>query len=514
MPSLAGLAELCGESRNDMSAVVRLLREDSLVHGKRRGAIIAGPEGSIRSNAPDDRLVWEKLKSRIGKEVLSGEFANSPLPPIGKLALRSGVSVNTLKKALDHLVAEGLLKREGRSYHPSLGKQRKHLPTIVFVSEGDRENGVSIADHRTDGLVKAFERDCVKIGYRSLCLGFNSHTAQGLLDIQEYLADAREPLGIIASLWGAWSPESWARWTDLFRYVARLEVPIIALDTVGNLSFAADVLKIKRFRALRIAGVRAGELVADFLIRSGHRSIAYVSPIFGADWARNRYDGVCRFCKRYGSIDVSLFSQDEIVDTNDLLLAYLGLDQNEVRALFQKRLTREELVDQLGRLAAMKREGLAKRFPASRADRTIKGFAHYLVGVARRNPESQSYDELLTFLQHLASQKATDLYLKSLCLRAAEQSKATAWVCSDDTTATVSLAVLREARVEVPRQVSIVGFDNWKGAHEHQLSSLDFNMDGMISQALVMIRDEKCLRASQPITEVDGYVVARRTTRA
>jgi DNA-binding LacI/PurR family transcriptional regulator len=65
----------------------------------------------------------------------------------------------------------------------------------------------------------------------------------------------------------------------------------------------------------------------------------------------------------------------------------------------------------------------------------------------------------------------------------------------------------------VPEEVSVIGFDNIRLSHEHQESTYDFNMNGMMQQALHIIMDEKRLKNQPVISEVDGYVVERQTSR-
>jgi DNA-binding LacI/PurR family transcriptional regulator len=94
-----------------------------------------------------------------------------------------------------------------------------------------------------------------------------------------------------------------------------------------------------------------------------------------------------------------------------------------------------------------------------------------------------------------------------------EKTKATAWVCQEDKTALGAVSFLRSHGIRVPEDISVVGFENWREAYEQHLTTYDFNMAGMVRQALLMILDENLFQNKPAISEVDGYVVERRTTR-
>jgi hypothetical protein len=47
---------------------------------------------------------------------------------------------------------------------------------------------------------------------------------------------------------------------------------------------------------------------------------------------------------------------------------------------------------------------------------------------------------------------------------------------------------------------------------EQQLSIYDFNTNGIVKNALLMIMDEKAIKSKPIISEVDGYLVERWTT--
>jgi DNA-binding LacI/PurR family transcriptional regulator len=130
-----------------------------------------------------------------------------------------------------------------------------------------------------------------------------------------------------------------------------------------------------------------------------------------------------------------------------------------------------------------------------------------------RTHSKTAFNTFLTTLLMVAADRGTDCYLDPLFRKALTCGHGATWVCSDDKAAIIALNFLRGAKVKVPDQIAIVGFDNWREASEHHISSFDLNMLGFVQQALIMILDEKALKMRPVISEVEGYMVERQTTR-
>jgi DNA-binding LacI/PurR family transcriptional regulator len=127
--------------------------------------------------------------------------------------------------------------------------------------------------------------------------------------------------------------------------------------------------------------------------------------------------------------------------------------------------------------------------------------------------EKWVYDHLLTTLLHVASNTVFPYYLKDLFEEALTKSDASAWVCPDDNSARAALAYLQMRGKKIPNDISVFGFDNSRESLEHELSTYDFGVRGMLRKAIMMILNDKTRKTAPMATEVEGYVVERRTTR-
>jgi hypothetical protein len=232
-------------------------------------------------------------------------------------------------------------------------------------------------------------------------------------------------------------------------------------------------------------------------------------------WPQDRFNGLSRYARQYGGpgATVELFSSGTLSNPDELILALLDLEKDELRALYRERLTREAIAALLAIRERVQKGKLTNKLAADAETESIREMANWLVDCAGRPHDKIIYEKELQLLLHLADEKARKLFLHPSFEQALAKSKATAWVCSDDKTALAALEFLKARNKKVPEEISVIGFDNWQDALEAQLSTYDFNMAGMVQQATQLIINEKSRKAIPLYSEVDGFVVERRTTR-
>lgn len=512
LPSLSKMADICAVSRTTMWRAVSLLQKESFLHARQRGAIIAGAAGVAPiADESKHELLWERLKRQIGKDVLWGAFSERLLPLPGKLALRYGVTPPTIRKVLAQLAKEGVVVAEGRRFKQPLGRSRAHKPTIVLFIEA----GTIADDPRTREVIANLERECIRLGISFQLEPFASSNPAALLDVRRALTRNQVLRGCILSFWNPWDSSRRDRWFDLCALLAGRKIPTIVIDQNGELPIPEDLRRARHLRVLRICRDRAGEMVADILLRQGHHRIAYITTYYHYEWAQARYAGLARFYQQYGSPEsvVELFSFGEIADMQDLAIAIMALPRNDLRALYSDRLSKEEMAGMLKNADRVERLRLKEKLGADAAVPTISAVAHMLAKLAKQEHDRYVYERMLERLLNISGDRSMGLYLHPFFKKVLSRSSATAWVCSDEHTARAALSFVRDQGKRVPEDISIVGFENWSAGYESQLTTYDFNMHGMVQQALQMILDEKTLKKTPAISEVDGYVVERRTTR-
>jgi DNA-binding LacI/PurR family transcriptional regulator len=319
----------------------------------------------------------------------------------------------------------------------------------------------------------------------------------------------------MVSLWKNGTEVSWQRWIDLLNFLAGRKIPVIAIDQEGDIVFPERLLRSANFRVLRIGSIRAGEIVAAALLRRRHTRIFYVAPFFKHRWAQDRFAGLRRYCASYGgpAVTVELCALEELGDHQDLAVGLLGLDKKELRLLYRGQYSNEELEEVLARLDRIKKTEVLENMASTPIAKMIRDFTAFLKQLAGQDHDQNAYGTLFNALGHISSNTALRSFLKPFFQNILDKGSPAVWACSDDTDAALALSFLRQSGVRVPDDISLCSFDNSRESFIYQMSSYDFNMQGMAQQALQMMVDVKYLKSRPVISEVDGIFVERGTTR-
>lgn len=520
LPSLAKLAVRCAVSRATAWKVISRLKQDSLVHTRERGHIIAGPLGATREITTEKKFaargpLWKRLAETVGKEILAGSYPEARLPPISKLAARYGVTMPTVHKSLDMLVADRIIKKEGLKYLQIRGAFRTNQSRIVFISTADAGGKIDVAEFRTQTLLQSFEREASRMGYEATCEPFKVLSADGLLEVMSSFKNSKNLSGAILNIWNAWDRPARQRWTDLTTLLVKRSIPTIVVDQSGNLELPGPLLRSGMVRIIRISSVNAGMRIGEALHHRGHRRIAFICPNHPADWVRERYTGLTSYFERYGgsSSKVTLYTRDVPVSNYELIFALLNLDEKGVRALHHEQYSEERIQSLYPILKRSQKLHLSTAVSDKTMAQTLRPVVDAMQELINRKHDTRTLVQMQQFVGSIATDRALAVWMTPLFNTVLARDNATAWVCPSDQVALAALSFLESRKADVPGKISVIGFDNWKEAHEQQLSTFDFNMHGILQEALLMIFDRKRFRNKPEISEVEGYVVERRTTK-
>jgi DNA-binding LacI/PurR family transcriptional regulator len=89
---------------------------------------------------------------------------------------------------------------------------------------------------------------------------------------------------------------------------------------------------------------------------------------------------------------------------------------------------------------------------------------------------------------------------------------ATAWVAFNDDLALIALDYLREAGVRLPRDLSLVGFDDTLEGFGEGLTSYSFNVAAIVNEMLEHVLAPGRTRPRDGSVEMAGMVVERQTS--
>ena len=395
--------------------------------------------------------------------------------PISKLSLRYGVAINTVRKALDKLISEGLLSREGRSFNQRSSASQRHQLQVVLVRQESWERGVSNADPRTEEVVKSFERESLRSGFIAQFEGFDSVSTDSLLATSESIGKRSNVAGYIVNMWNPGNVANWNRWIDLLRFITNCSRPVVVLDQEGDLEFPKELLQYRNFRVLRIPSERAGEMMAEALLRLGHRQAAFIMPSSKPSWAMSRFFGFARYFKDYGGEDAVVerhSAEHEIDQPFDLTLSALGLNERDIAALLSSRLSNEEIRRTVQRLDLPEWLKVKSLLPKGQVLDTIRAFAPVFAGMLPKNRDPHIFGYLLDSFLNISTASSMQLYRADFFKSVVEKSKATAWACCDDHTAIDAIAFLNSHGRKVPGDISVYGIRRLVGVAGARIDNL------------------------------------------
>ena len=205
-------------------------------------------------------------------------------------------------------------------------------------------------------------------------------------------------------------------------------------------------------------GREAGAIMGRFASESGHRRVAWISPFHGSSWSRHRLEGL-----RHG----------------------LGNDVELVEATHGWISEWDEYV----RLAW--------------SPETLSRFR--LDGIEAPDPDKLRRPLVDALVQERC------LAILEPALDSALRSGATLWVACSDLAASWCLSWLRRRGIEVPRDLSLAGFDDARDATRLDLTSLRFPIQEMVRAMVRQILSG--LREKGGIVRYAGEVVERGSTR-
>jgi DNA-binding LacI/PurR family transcriptional regulator len=228
--------------------------------------------------------------------------------------------------------------------------------------------------------------------------------------------------------------------------------------------------------------------VGRFLLRLGHRRIAFISPFHG-DWVYPiRFESLREVFENAGSHNVV-----ELIAANNIRHS---LQQRATRLLKQRR--RRSLSTDSERSIYHQLEEMGLH------EGTDEILIHWATGTPTWNiaPEHVYNAVLHRELQGLFEQARA---LPGI----------SAWVCANDGIAIHVLRFLRARSIGVPDEISVLGFDNTGDASYNDLTSYDFDVAAIALKMLDhILRPESTLfPPSQRIISSEGMVIPRGSVR-
>jgi len=443
LPSVRALSREAGVSVFTMAKAVTTVRRHGVISIVPNKGIFTGKSAPV----PAKRLplrpkrqvpAAQRIAERIGRDILTGRFSHPEvLPGYKELRLRYGASNPTLQDAIAVLKQHGLIE-------PVLGRHRvrtfspaRNRAAIVLLPAGSADGVPVFLNDRSYEMMRVIEKECITSAVTLQTVPYIRSGPQTSVPgyLQEVGARTRNRTVLGYIVIGSMVPSP----HEVVRYCLRTGLPVSTLVERESEELPDSLLTCGNLSAVTLAyGTVPGRIAGRYLVESGHRSVAFFDPYAHERWAMERFTGMREIFGDAGCEDVPV----------RYTMTPSGWE-NAAR--------------------------ITGRFDALISDLENEHGAAVLSPLKRR---------FETFRRWVLNDEQFRFSLDSAMETALRSQHATAWVGANDQTALILLDYLREKKVAVPKDVSVLGFDNLAESQVHDLTSIDFNMT-MAAHALI-----------------------------
>jgi len=486
LPGIVRLAAAAGVAPATMWKAVRTLASSGRVSTRRGARSIVTPSAqeqpgtaptAARLARPSDAVCrWERLKCQVEQDILRGVYRPGAVMPSRKeLVAAYGACHRTVRKALDALVSQGALAVWKKTHRVPLLSSNRHGAAVALVALGYDAARLIPYSSRTLEHLRLLEISCTRSGL-ALRTALCSHLTGRLHDPDTLSPGRSDGDSLLGSLVWTVGMRSGVL-AAVLQQLAALAGPVALLDETGEIPMLPLQRGNRLLRAFTLGvSARAGEQVGRWLLSLGHRRIAYISTTHGALWSRNRLQGLRDAYAAAGIPDgVVPFTLDRFDD------AWEAVEQERpmharIDALFARDLKRSRTAPALYRRVL---EALRSRLNETMVPEMLQ-------------------EQLAPLLERVCAERGV-----------------TAWAAANDTMGCACLRYLARHGTDVPRDLSVVGFDDSLEASQQRLTSYNANLDAlvqaMLGHVLAPLR-RRDWSAESPAAEIEGFVNVRATT--
>jgi DNA-binding LacI/PurR family transcriptional regulator len=464
LPTVRALSAMAGVSYGAVCGALAVLHS-------RKKIIVVPRVGAFFGTRPARRSVpkkkkWEAVRTALERDLLANAFRGAQIPPATELCRRYGVSFAVVRKALDDLLDDKVIVRHKTRFRINRPEPAPRYSSILFVGTSYRTGKLVMLNERFREVVRVMEQECAGAGVSFAQMGFlDNETGERLREVRR----RDRHMGYLL-----WSLGPLRTMFDYFiSLLAELNRPVAIIDEMGDYSLPGHLARSKLVKVFRIAGARAGMSAARHCIDLGHRRIAYLSPFHELGWSQWRLQGAAEAMKKAG------------IEEEPVACTFGNLNMTGVEAPVHLRRT----LNEIRALANAIPRGPGTRLEPARAE--ILNGTEILEDTARMR---RAYTPL--FESMLSRRRITSL------------------IICNDLTATMATDYLEERGVTIPRDLSVVSFDDSELAYQYGLTSYNFCFDRIAHTAFSFILQPHSRHYANtgPYIECEGMIMKREST--
>ncbi|MBD3347466.1 MAG: GntR family transcriptional regulator [Chitinivibrionales bacterium] len=421
----------------------------------------------------ESQYAWKRVREQIRKDILNGVYPpGDPFPSHKEIKNRYNVAFLTLKKSLDSLCAEGVIVPCKRTFMvPPLFSGKSNVRIVFFTMvEGPVEFNT------TGEFIRYFEVECKKAGIQyDVVKYFLDDGELRFEDATHVFSDYSDDDNTLGYLVPVKAPD--AGWDSVLRTLGHFKKPIAILDDIGGWKLNPLIPSVNAQIFCSRVSSHPARKMARYLYGLGHRKIAYISPFHASAWSQNRLKG---FVDVYDSAD----NGSEVVPfvfNNPPLIHEFYSDE------------------------ACRRAGY---------DSLLAFYNEWKKGKPKEFLRLTDFNFLDFIPNELFSRGELHMRTGELFEKAAKNSDITAWVCANDEIALAALHYCEEKGIEVPGQVSVVGFDDRYDSVKRGLTSYNFNDAAIFHSMIRYLLNRRTFPAkpSRRPVEIEGMIMERLTS--
>jgi DNA-binding LacI/PurR family transcriptional regulator len=470
IPPLRTLAAACNVCYATAAHAVLILKRNGEIETVQGGGIYR--PGQRRSPPPHTapQHKWEIVRERIAEDIMQGRYRpGSVLPPLKVLQARYNASYPSVKKALDHLCTVHALERHGQYMRIPRHTAHDTRSKIILVGPGNEPGKILLNLERVREFYRLLHLECSLAEISIETAVYNDFSPKGGV----FLLEGKPPQRQL-------QPDDWVQGfivlalniNDVRELLFRLHLhkKPIALWWQRPWEIArTDSIHLRRlvtFFDIDRSGASA-EAVGQFLLERGHTSVAYVSPIHNNYWSKGRLEGLRRVYRRAGISRVDAFTVEGFESDWEYmhrLNEYFGDKKPQIS--FPKDIP-----------GAVRKQARSVCFEYYRDAFIMEKISPLVEGIVGAN----RYTALVGVNDHAA------LLLRSL---------------------------LQEREIDIPGEISLVGFDDAFESLTHGLTTYNFNVPALTHAIIETVLGTYRPRKQRDLViEIKGQVIDRGSVR-
>jgi DNA-binding LacI/PurR family transcriptional regulator len=152
-------------------------------------------------------------------------------------------------------------------------------------------------------------------------------------------------------------------------------------------------------------------------------------------------------------------------------------------------------------------------FPEGPELAAVRADLAFVAKAAHATISQEAYAELRQNTIGQVGRRLLRMYMQPQFERALSDKRITAWIGANDTTGLAALEYLRARGIELPRQLSLVSFENLPTAFEARLTTFDFDLHRIVREMLLFVTEPpKGTKPKRVVPiEVEGVIMDRET---